>query len=737
MSPTVATPTDLQSLVENLPDLTPNDYTLIARAYQKAEIAHAGQTRKSGEPYFTHCVAVAGILADMKLDAEAISAALMHDIIEDTPVTLEDLEQEFGSVIAMLVDGVTKLKNLPLPTEKDNAGKKSSSVNRELEYIRKMLLTMGDDVRVVLIKLADRLHNMRTLGYMKPERQRVIARETLDIFTPLANRLGIWQIKWELEDLSLRYVEPEIYKSIASSIDERRTDRERYMAAIAETLRTELQRSGINATISSRPKHIYSIYKKMNRKDLPFEQIYDVRAVRVIVDNISQCYQTLGVVHNLWRPIPGEFDDYIAGPKDNFYQSLHTAVIDLNGKTVEVQIRTWEMHEHAEYGIAAHWRYKEGHSNQRDEQFEKRLNYLRRLMEFGAEVRDNTEVFMDTMRNEVFQDRVYVFTPKGDIVDLPNGSTPIDFAYHIHTDVGHRCRGAKVGGKWVGLDYQLKSGEQIEIITTNRGGPSMDWLNDDLGFTKTHRAREKIRHWFRKLNREKHILLGRETLERELRRIALLDKISFEAVAQLFDYMVLEDFLAQVGAGDINAAQIAHRALDDERQRQQKLEENTIKVRPRSTPLVEDKSNGVNVLGTGGLLTNIASCCHPVPGDPIVGYVTRGRGITIHHTECKNVTNLTDLERLIDVSWGNATEEQRYIVPIEVVAYDREALIRDVSTVIADEKINITDVRVTVRQDIATIRINLELSNYRQMTRILNKIGLIKSVTDVYRCASL
>lgn len=462
-----------------------------------------------------------------------------------------------------------------------------------------------------------------------------------------------------------------------------------------------------------------------------------MRAVRVIVDNISQCYQTLGVVHNLWRPIPGEFDDYIAGPKDNFYQSLHTAVIDQYGKTVEVQIRTWEMHEHAEYGIAAHWRYKEGHSNQRDEQFEKRLNYLRRLMEFGAEVRDNTEVFMDTMRNEVFQDRVYVFTPKGDIVDLPNGSTPIDFAYHIHTDVGHRCRGAKVGGKWVGLDYQLKSGEQIDIITTNRGGPSMDWLNDDLGFTKTHRAREKIRHWFRKLNREKHILLGRETLERELRRIALLDKISFEAVAQLFDHTLLEDFLAQVGAGEINAAQIAHRALDDERQRQQKLEENTIKVRPRSTPLVEDKSNGVNVLGTGGLLTNIASCCHPVPGDPIVGYVTRGRGITIHHTECKNVTNLTDVERLIDVSWGNATEEQRYLVPIEIVAYDREALIRDVSTVIADEKINITDVRVTVKQDIATIRIILELSNFRQMTRILNKVGLIKSVTDVYRCASL
>jgi GTP diphosphokinase / guanosine-3',5'-bis(diphosphate) 3'-diphosphatase len=734
MAPTVVTPLNLQSLVANLTDLSPNDYSLIERAYYKAEVAHAGQLRKSGEPYFTHCVAVAGILSDMKLDAEAIAAALMHDTIEDTTVTLEEIRDEFGSTVAMLVDGVTKLKNLPMPSEKDNTGKKSSSIHRELEYIRKMLLTMGDDVRVVLIKLADRLHNMRTLGYMKPEKQKIIARETLDIFAPLANRLGIWKIKWELEDLSLRYLEPDTYRDIASKIDERRAEREAYMKMLQDTLQEELIRNGIPANVKGRPKHIFSIHKKMERKDVTFDLIYDVRALRVIVDNVPQCYQVLGVVHNLWKPIPGEFDDYIARPKDNFYQSLHTAVHDMNGKIVEVQIRTWEMHEHAEYGIAAHWRYKEGGSG-RDEQFEKRISYLRRLMEFGPEVRDDAEAFMDTMKNEVFQDQIYVFTPKGDIIDLPLGATPIDFAYHVHTEIGHRCRGAKVNGKLVSLNHPLQTKDSVEIITINRGGPSLDWLNDDFGYVKTHRARSKIRQYFRKLNRDKHIQLGRETLEREMRRIGMGDSHSPEHVAHLLGYDSLDDFYAAVGVGDITTTQIDNRLLEEDRKQKRLQEEaNTIKARPRYQPLVEDKSNGVKIMGTGGLLTNIATCCHPMPGDAIIGYVTRGRGVTVHRTDCRNIQNLPDAERLINVSWGGSSEEQRYVVPVEIIAYDRDGLLRDVSTVIADEKINITDVRVSTRQDIAIIRLALEITSNFQLLRVIDKIEQIKSVREAYRC---
>jgi GTP diphosphokinase / guanosine-3',5'-bis(diphosphate) 3'-diphosphatase len=733
----VATPVDLQNLLSHLSNLSPNDYALIEHAYIKAEASHSGQVRKSGEPYFTHCFAVALILAEMKLDAEAIAAALLHDIVEDTPVTLEELRDEFGDKIALLVEGVTKLKNLPLPTEKDHNGKRSRVVNRELEYFRKMLMTMGDDVRVVLIKLADRLHNMRTLGYMAEHKQKIIANETLEIFAPLANRLGIWKIKWELEDLSLRYLEPEIYRSIATRIDERRADRERYLQEVEQLLRSEFEHEGLPAHISGRPKHIFSIHKKMERKGLPFEQIYDVRAIRVIVDTKAQCYQALGIVHNLWHPIPGEFDDYIAGPKNNFYQSLHTTVIDSNGKVLEVQIRTWDMHEHAEYGIAAHWRYKEGSKN-RDEVFETKVNYLRRLMEFGPELTDDTQGYMDTVKNEVFQDRVYVFTPKGDIVDLPQGATPIDFAYHVHTEVGHRCRGAKVGGKLVNLNYELQSGDQVEIITSNRGGPSLDWLNEDAGYTKTQRARQKIKVWFRKLNRENHIALGRDTMERELKRLALLDKFSFDQVAQLFDFSHVDDFLASIGAGDTTAAQIAQRSFEESNrlQRQEEEAQNVFKTRPRFTPAVEDDSNGVEIMGTDGLLTNIAPCCNPSPGDEIVGYVTRGRGVTVHRADCTNIVRVQEVEakRLIPVSWAGTSDAQRYSIPVEVVAYDREGLLKDLSTVIADEKVNITDVRVSTRQGIATVHLVLELHDSRQLTRIFGKLESIRSVTEVYRC---
>jgi GTP pyrophosphokinase len=722
---------NLQSIVDCLPDLTPNDRLLIERAYRKAEIGHSGQFRQSGEPYFTHCVAVAYILAEMKLDSEAIAAALMHDLVEDTNVTLEEIRNEFGSSVAMIVDNVTKIKNLPVKV--DANPKKTRTADRELEYFRKMMLAMGDDPRVVLVKLADRLHNMRTLGYKNPEKQRQTAQETLDIFAPLANRLGIWKIKWELEDLSLRYLNPDKYKEIARSLDERRADREAYMTNVIQSLRQALTSAGIEkATISGRPKHIYSIYKKMERKQLPISQIYDVRAVRVIVDDVIQCYQVLGVVHNLWRPIPGQFDDYIAAPKDNFYRSLHTAVLDSQGKTVEVQIRTWEMHEDAEYGIAAHWRYKEGNSALRDEAFEKRLSYLRRLMEFGPEAED-AATFVDTMKAEVFQDRVYVFTPKGDIVDLPTGATPIDFAYHIHTEIGHRCRGAKIGGRLVNLSYNLHTGDQVEILTSKRGGPSLDWLNPDNGFVKTARARDKIRAWFRKQDREKHILSGREVLEHEIKKLGLDNILSFDAVAVLFHYEKLDDFLAAVGAGDINAAQIATRILESERRESTKSMIDAALEDPKpASPQVQLDPNGINVNGMGGMLMTLAQCCSPMHGDPIVGYITRGRGVTVHRRDCPNVNN-SETERLIDVSWGPEISEQNYAVPMEIIAYDREGLMRDISTVIADEKVNMTKVSVSTRQNIATVQVTMEIGNFQQLTRILNKIERIQNVIEARR----
>lgn len=725
---------NLQSLFSALPDLSPNDRSLIQRAYHKAETGHAGQFRKSGEPYFTHCVAVAQILADMKLDAEAVAAALMHDLLEDTDITLDELRSEFGHSVAAMVDGVSKLKNLPIKVVDTN--KRSRHTDRELEYIRKMLLAMGDDVRVVLVKLADRLHNMRTLGFMLPEKQRRIAQETMDIFAPLANRLGIWQIKWELEDLSFRYLNPEKYKEIAVSIDERRVDREGYMHGVINSLRQELLKHNIeNPTISGRPKHIYSIYNKMKRKQLPFDQIYDVRAVRVIVQTVPQCYMALGIVHNLWRPIPGEFDDYIAAPKDNFYQSLHTAVLDDKGKTIEVQIRTWEMHEHAEYGIAAHWRYKEGMTRSRDEDFERRLNYLRRLMEFGPEAED-AQTFVETMKSEVFQDRVYAFTPKGDIIDLPIGSTPVDFAYHIHTEIGHRCRGAKIHGRLVNLSYTLKTGDQIEILTAKRGGPSLDWLNPNLGYAKTARARDKIRAWFRKQNREKHISSGREVLERELKRLGLLDAMSFDAVGLLFHYEKLEDFLAAVGAGDINSSQISNHILEAERKHQQQSQIAEMMLKPRPTPssLSVTPGNGsINIMGTGGLLVNLARCCNPMPGEKIVGYITRGRGVTVHRQDCTNMNSHVEPERLIDVTWDHVTDEQRYTVPVEIIAYDREGLMRDISTVIADEQVNMTSVNVATRQNIATLQLTVEIASVDQLSRILTRLECITSVVEAHR----
>jgi GTP pyrophosphokinase len=730
MSPAQIATRNLESLLSALPGLSPTERSLIERAYRVAEAAHEGQYRKSGDAYFTHPLEVAHILADLKMDAETIAAGLLHDVPEDTDVALADIRHQFGDAVATIVDGVTKLEKVPVNTEID-ARKRSADL--QTESIRKMLMGMSDDVRVVIVKLADRLHNMRTLGFMKPEKQVRIARETLDIYAPLANRLGIWQIKWELEDLAFRHLEADAYKSLAQMIDERRLDRAKYLDNIINHLRAELSNHGItNAAISGRPKHIYSIHKKMNRKEVAFDQVFDVRAVRVIVDTIPQCYHALGIIHSMWTPIPREFDDYIAAPKDNFYQSLHTAVRDDGGKTLEVQIRTWDMHEHAEFGVAAHWRYKEGSKNgSRDEAYERRIEYIRRLME-DVRKAENSDEFVDNMKNDVFKDRVYVVTPKGDVVDMPVGATPIDFAYHIHTDLGHRCRGAKVNGHIVPLNYTLQSGDQVEIIITKQGGPSLDWLNPDLGYVNTGRATQKIKYWFRKQHRDRNITSGRDMLERELKKLGVTSSMSMDQVAALFSHDRLDEFLALIGSGEITGREIAGKVLEQIQPKLTTQEIDTVKIKPAPKPAA---TGGISIQGVNGLLVTMAKCCHPVPGDPIIGYITRGRGVSVHRLNCSNVNLDVESERgrYIDVTWGTLEKEQCYDVPLEIIAYDRGGLLRDVTTLIADEKINISAVNVETLQDIATIHLTIQIADMSQLGRILARIELIRNVVEVRR----
>mgnify|MGYP001606986347 CR=1 FL=1 len=684
------------------------------------------------------------MLGEMQLPAPVISAGLLHDTVEDTSVTLEDLRREFGDEVAKLVDGVTKLTNLPRVSRHDKPQTGGAPIpddpipeeradqrarDREAETIRKTFLAMSEDVRVVLIKLADRLHNMRTLKHLKPEKQRRIARETLEIFAPLASRLGIWRMKWELEDLGFRYVDPVRYKEIAGQLDERRVSRESTMAAIIEQIKAALAENHIEAIeVKGRPKHIYSIWKKMARKDFTFDQIYDVRAVRVIVKDLPTCYVTLGVIHGRWTPKQGEFDDYIATPKENFYQSLHTAVIYDDGKPLEVQIRTPDMHENAEYGIAAHWRYKEG-TKKRDEAFEKRIAYLRRLMEWQKDVTEGQD-FVEALKTDVFQDRVYALTPRGDIVDLPTEATPIDFAYHVHTSIGERCRGARVNGKLVPLNTALKTGDQVEIITAKRGGPSRDWLNADLGYVKSARAREKIRGWFKRQDRDLNISTGRNLLERELKRLGI-DDLTYEMIAELFEFEKTDDFLVALGCGDIHTQTVVNRIVTY--LREQKQDDKETLPPPVAERPAELASDEITIQGTGGLLTHLAKCCNPVKGDPIIGFTTRGRGITIHRQDCPNAMGTRETERLIQVSWGGAVE-QAYSVPIRIQAYDREGLLRDVSTIVSDEKVNMTRFNMSgVEENIANMLVTLRVTDLVQLTRIMNRIEQLPNVLDIRR----
>jgi len=691
------------------------DLEVIRRAYEVATQAHEGQFRASGEPYVTHPLAVAGIVAELRPDLPAVAAALLHDVPEDTDVTLEAIRKEFGDEIAHLVDGATKLSRIKRLSRTDWA----SPQTEQAENLRKMLLAMADDIRVIVIKLADRLHNIQTLKYLPEHKHRRIAQETLDIFSPLANRLGIWQIKWRLEDAAFRFLQPEEYQDIARLLAERREVRNQYLSRVMALLRGRLRKEGIQTEIHGRPKHIYSIYGKMQAKNCTFDQVYDVSAVRILVQEVRDCYAVLGLVHSTWHPIPGEFDDYIAMPKDNLYQSLHTAVVGPEGKPLEIQIRTKAMHQVAEYGIAAHWRYKEHAA--RDMNLEARIAWLRHVTDWPGDVATAGE-FVESVKTDVLPERVYVFTPKGDIVDLPAGSTPVDLAYYIHSEVGHRCRGAKVDGRLVPLDHLLQSGEQVSIITAKSGGPSRDWLNPSKGYVRTARARQKIRRWFKQQRRDENVAQGREIVEKELRRLGL-ESESLDTIASIFRFEKLDDFLAAVGYNDISAQQIANR-IDD-------VYHNKPETALKASPLTESITD-VRVAGVGDLLTRMAKCCSPVPGDKITGYITRGKGITIHRSDCHNVQTVDDPERLVEVQWGSA--RRVYPVVVRVEAFDRSGLLRDIASVIADEGINMLSVSVDTRNDnTASVLATLAISGIKQLSTILSKIEKVRDVLEARR----
>ncbi len=699
---------------------------LIKAAVDMAVVAHKDQIRASGEPYLTHCLAVAEIVHHLNLDHESIAAAVLHDVVEDTTVTLEQVKRNFGESVERLVNGVTKMGHIGEIRDQTSYG---GAVTQHAENIRKLLLAMAEDVRVVLIKLADRLHNMRTLRYLHENRQQRIARETLDIYAPLANRLGIWQIKWELEDLSLRYLNPGDYHKIAALLDGRRVDRERHIEIVKASLTAAFSDTGINADISGRPKHIYSIWKKMQRKNIDFHQIFDVQAVRVLVDNVRDCYAVLGIVHGLWRHIPNEFDDYVANPKSNNYRSLHTAVFGPEGKPVEVQIRTREMHEHAELGIAAHWRYKEGAAT--DESFENKIAWLRQLLEWKDE-EASADDFVDRFKSESVEERVYVLTPQGQVIDMQQGATALDFAYHIHTDVGHRCRGVKVNRRMVPLGFELSSGDQVEVLTGKQVAPSRDWLNPHLGYLKTSRARAKVRHWFKQLDRDINISAGKDVLERELHRLGI-QGASLEPVTEKLNFKDVDTLLAALGRGDLHAGPVINALLNltaPEREQTYDIPTNRYKK-----PDIAD-TDDFKVLGVGNLLTQTARCCRPVPNDHIVGYITRGRGVTIHRSDCPNILRLkeADRDRLIDVEWGG-TPDRVFPVDVQVTAYDRQGLLRDISSLLANDRVNVIGVTTqTDKKDmVAHMVLNLEVKDIGQLSRVLGRISQLPNIMEIKR----
>jgi guanosine-3',5'-bis(diphosphate) 3'-pyrophosphohydrolase len=694
--------------------------TLVAAAFDFAVQAHGDQVRASGEPYVTHPAEAALILADLGLDATTLAAALLHDVPEDTSITTTELGERFGDEVATLVDGVTKLSKFSALTAEE----------QHAENIRKMFLAMSQDIRVVLIKLGDRLHNMRTLAALGVEKQRRIARQTLEIYAPLAERLGIWQVKWELEDLAFKALEPERYHELARLVDMRRDARAAYVTRAIEVLRPELERAGIHAEFTGRAKHLYSIHKKMSRKNTDFSEIYDVFAIRIVVEDLRECYAALGAVHAVWRPIPGQFDDYIAVPKNNLYQSLHTAVVALDGRPLEVQIRTRSMHDVAEVGIAAHWRYKDG--SRSDAAYDAKLAWLRQLLEWQRDVTDASE-FLEGVRLDVFQDQVYVFTPKGDVKELAAGATPLDFAYLVHTDIGHRCIGAKVNNRLVPLEYRLKSGDIVEVVTARgKHGPSRDWL----AIVATRQARDKIRQWFKHQERDENITHGRESLERELRRLArssleAVGRERIEEVAKQLNQGSADDLFAAIGYGAVGPQQVVSRlgvASDDAQ------EILPFSVAPQQVAPAE-RTGGIRVKGVPDLLTRFGRCCRPLPGDPIVGFITRGKGVTVHLASCSTSSSAREASRLIDVEWeiAPATTES-YPVTIRIEASDRTGLLSDITQVVADQKVNILAASVGMTgSGNAEVLTTLAVGSISELARLMARIERIRGVRSVAR----
>ena len=697
----------------------------IRKAYELADEAHKEQKRVNGDPYILHPLAVAEILADMEIDTTTITASLLHDVVEDTEYMLEDIERIFGKEVAFLVDGVTKLNRLDYRTKED----------QQVNSMRKMFLAMAKDIRVVVIKLADRLHNMRTLKYMRSEKQKRIAQETLEIYAPLAHRLGIFNIKWELEDLSFRYMEPDQYYDLVDQMKEKRKVREEIVNEAIDVLKKTLTESSISFEINGRPKHFYSIYKKMKKDNRDLSQIYDLYAIRVIVDTVQDCYGVLGIVHSLWKPLPYRFKDYIAMPKPNNYQSLHTTVIGTRGQPVEIQIRTWDMHHIAEYGVAAHWRYKEGRASQKATGFDEKMGWLRNLLEWQDT--SNPQEFVNALKLDAFSDEVFVFTPRGDVIDLPQGAIPIDFAYRIHTDVGHRCVGAKVNGKIVPLDYALKNGDIVEVITSKTGKPSLDWLK----IVGSSESRSKIRNWFKKENREENIEKGSAALEKECKRLGHDWKLVSHSgriakVAKQMNAGTEDDLLAAVGYGGfaVNTVLIKllelHKELDrvDDEQNEKSLIE---KLKPRKAS--GHNHSGVLVKGESGLLVRLSKCCSPVPGDPIIGFVTRGRGVSVHRADCPNVRLDEDVDRLIDVEWDYGMSES-FEVNMEISAYDRTGMIADIMAALAEMKISITSINAKVSETKSvTIHLGISIKDLAQFEFVATKIRRLKDVYKVQR----
>ena len=728
---------ELQELIDKIREYAPNsDIELVEKAYYYGKKAHDGQLRKSGEPYFIHPIAVANILAEMELDFQTIAAGLLHDVVEDTEYTYEDIKNEFGQEVADLVDGVTKLGQI----------KYQSKEETQAENLRKMFLAMSKDIRVILIKLADRLHNMRTLKFMPPEKAKSKATETLEIYGGIANRLGIYKIKWELEDIALRYIDADGYYDLVDKVAKKRSQREAYIHGIVDILREKFQDVNIKCDVTGRPKHFYSIYRKMKNKNKDFEEIYDLMAVRIIVDSVKDCYAVLGMVHTLWKPIPGRFKDYIAMPKPNMYQSLHTIVVGPDGEPVEIQIRTKEMHNIAEYGIAAHWKYKEGRCNSKQSKSEEKLQWLRQMLEWEKDLKDPQE-FMDALKDDLFNSQVYVFTPKGDVIELPAGSTPIDFAYRVHTNIGNKCVGAKINGRIVPLDYKLQNGNIAEILTSsNSHGPSRDWVN----MVQTPNAKSKIRQWFKKERREENIERGTAILEKEFKRygIPMKDPVCEKQMIQLakkFNQPSVEDLIATIGYGGIMSSQIVPKIRDvyGKELAKKNAENKSIEdINKQNIAKQENKKKrrkmlpqGITVEGIDNILVRFAKCCNPIPGDEIIGYITKGRGVAVHRKDCpnSNLENEYFKNRIVNVSW-ETSKVASFEAEIQIVTEDRRGIINDITHTVAVEKISLNGINARKSKDnIVNVNLLVEVNSIEQLNLLMKKIKSVPGVEDIYR----